>query len=63
MHFLNFCKFHKDPIKMNETRPEQQFRDGHYNTVLDALKTHDTSMYISLKLLDIVYLFTYMTLN
>ena len=42
--------FHKYLIKMNEVSPEKQFcdgqfnRDGHYNTILNALKNHDTGI-------------------
>ena len=42
--------FHKYLIKMKEVSPEKQFcdglfiRDGHYTTILNALKNHDTGI-------------------
>ena len=48
MPFLNFWSFMTVQSKMNEISPERQFcdghythHDGHYNALLDALKTHD----------------------
>ena len=72
MYFLDFCKFHEDPIKMNEISAEHEHyshRDGHCNTIVNVLKiiipgdeTY-TNMYITLKPLDMIYLFTYTTLK
>ena len=44
MPFLNFCKFHEDPISNEWHKPRTAISmmdtthlDGHYNTILEAL--------------------------
>ena len=45
MPFLNFYKFYEDPVKTMRDKPRKAIsvtdtthRNGHYNTILEALK-------------------------
>ena len=53
MPFLNICKCHKTPTKINVISPKSSFCDGHYNTIFDVLKCfkkYDTGVKKSLPL-------------